>query len=110
MRSYTIDEVSENDMRKVRDYLDDHAERSPIEDLYWLLLPGELLTGIHGEHLQCQPYCTAIELGRHFVRFELLVRSRGNHRCRCSRYAEASQREYVMAFADEMIQRLKIWT
>ncbi|MGQ9654182.1 MAG: hypothetical protein ACUVXD_08965 [Thermodesulfobacteriota bacterium] len=110
MRSYTIDEISERDMRKVREYLDDHAERSPIEDLYWLVLPEHILTGIHGEHLQCQPYCTAIELGHDFVRFELLLRSRVNHRCRCSRYAEAPQKEFVMAFADEMIKRLDIWT
>lgn len=110
MRSYTIDEVSDGDMKRVRSYLDHHAERSPIEDLYWLILPERLLTGIHGQHTGCQPYCVAIELGRNFVKFELLVRSRVNHRCRCSRFAEASQRDFIMAFADEMIERLEIWT
>jgi|YNPNPStandDraft_1061719.scaffolds.fasta_scaffold01571_1 hypothetical protein len=110
MRSYTIDEVPGGDLAKVRHYLDEHAERSPVDDLYWLVLPQRLLTGIQGVHLECQPYCMAIELGHGFVRFELLVRSRVNHRCRCSRYADLHQREFVISFADEMIERLGIRT
>jgi hypothetical protein len=110
VRAYLIDEISSSDVERARHYLHQHAEISAVEDLFWLELPRDLLRGIHLAHLQCQPYCVAIELGRHFVRFELLVRSRANHRCGCSRYAEPEQREFVIRFAEALIQELSIRT
>ena len=110
MRHYTIDEVTTADVQCMRAYLSEHSERSAIEDLYWLSLPAELLHGIQVEHQDCQPYCVAIEVGNHCVKFELLVRSRTNHRCDCPRYAEPAQREYVIDFAENLIRSLGIRT
>jgi hypothetical protein len=110
MRSYIIDEISRSDMEQLRGHLEERTERSSLEDLYWLNLPPELLEGVQVEHEGCQPYCVAIEVGDHFVRFELLVRSRVNHRCGCASYAEPAQREFVIAFAEEMVRELKIQT
>lgn len=110
MRHYTADEISSSDIQKIRNYLDEHADRSSLEDVYWLDLPSTLLTGIQFEHTQCQPYCVGIEVGDHFVKFELLIRSRVNHQCRCPRYAERTQREFVIEFAEKMIHELGIRT
>jgi hypothetical protein len=110
MRSYVLDEISSADIEKAREYLDAQAERSSIEDLYWLTLPRDLLSEEQSRHAECQPYCVAIEVGDDFLRFEFLVRSRVNHRCRCAGYPEEGQREFVMAFADELIRELQIRT
>ncbi len=110
LRAYLLDEISSSDMEKARGYLKQHAQASAVQDLFWLELPEALLRGIHLEHVECRPYCVAIELGAHFVRFELLVRSRNNHRCGCSKYAEPHQREFVIRFAEELIQELSIRT
>jgi hypothetical protein len=110
MRHYTADEVSSSDIQKIRQYLDQHAQRSSIEDLYWLDLAPSMLTGIQLAHTQCQPYAVAIEVGDHFVKFELLIRSRVNHHCECPRYAEPAQRESIIQFAEEMIRQLGIRT
>ncbi len=110
MRAYLIDEISPSDLEKARGYLQAHAQASAVQDLFWLELPKRLLRGVHAEHVECWPYCVAIELGAHFVRFELLVRSRMNHRCGCSRYAEPEQREFVIGFAEKLLQELSIRT
>lgn len=110
MRAYLIDEISSSDIQRARDYLFHHAEPSGVQDLFWLNVPKGLLHGIHLQHTECQPYCVAIEVGAHFVRFELLVRSRVNHRCACSRYAEREQREFVIGFAEELLRELSIGT
>lgn len=110
MRSYLIDEIPSPDIEKARKYLLAHAHLSAVDDLFWLELPETLLGGIHAEHKECQPYCVAIEVGKHFVKFELLVRSRVNHRCWCSRYADAKQREFVFEFADRLIRELTLRT
>ncbi len=110
MRSYALDEISGPDLGKIRGYLEQRIERSSLEDLYWLELPAGMLEGVQVEHQDCQPYCTAVELGDRFVKFELLIRSRVNHRCRCARYAERAQREFVIAFAEEMVRHLGIRT
>ena len=110
MRSYLLDEVSSSDIQKARGYLNERAERSSIEDLYWLTVPRDLLSEEQSRHTECQPYCVAIEVGDQFLRFEFLVRSRVNHRCRCASYPDEAQRDFVMAFADGLIQELQIRT
>lgn len=110
VRAYLIDEIPTPDIEKARQYLSAHAQLSAVEGLFWLEVPHGLLTGIHLEHTQCQPYCVAIEVGAHFVKFELLLRSRVNHRCSCSRYADEKQREFVIAFAEDLIRDLSLRT
>jgi hypothetical protein len=110
MRSYHLDEISTPDMAKIREYLAEHAVRSPLADVFWLPISGELLTGIQEEHGDCQPYGVAVEVGDHFVRFELLIRSRVNHRCGCAQYAAPAQREFVTTFAETMIGSLGVRT
>lgn len=110
LRVYLLDEISSSDVEKVRGYLQEHAQASAVEDLFWLELPESLLSGVHLQHLECRPYCVAIEVGAHFLRFELLVRSRNNHRCGCSKYAEPEQREFVIRFAEKLIRELSIRT
>ncbi len=110
MRAYLVDELRESDMQKIRPYLDQRAERSSVEDLYWLHLPDRLLAGVQEAHRDCRPYGAAVEVGDRWVRFELLIRSRSDHRCPCARYADPLQREFVMGFADGMIRDLEIQT
>jgi len=110
MRSYVLDEISAKDIGRIRDYLDENSERSSIEDLYWLDLDPSMLSGVQEEHRECQPYCLAIELGDHFVKFEFLVRSRVKHNCICFQYASTTQRSFVMDFADRLITELGVRT
>jgi hypothetical protein len=110
MRSYLIDEISASDMERVRHYLEEHTERSPIQDLFWLPLGDSFLTEIQQQHVQCQPFYVAIELGRSSVKFELLVRSRVSFRCGCTQYAEDFQRDFVVGFAERLIRELRIRT
>jgi hypothetical protein len=110
MRQYLIDEVSKADIEKIRSYLNSHADPSSLEGLYWLPLKSSLLRGIQVEHKTCQPYCVAVELGRDFVKFELLIRSRVRHNCTCSRYAVDEQREFIIGFAERLIEELGIRT
>lgn len=110
MRAYLIDEISSSDVERALGYLHEHAQASAIQGLFWLELPEALLRGVHLQHAECRPYCVAVEVGAHFLRFELLVRSRSNHRCGCSKYAEPEQREFVIRFAEELIRELSIRT
>jgi hypothetical protein len=70
-----------------------------------------MLTPVQFEHVGCQPHCFAIELGKDFVKFEFLVRSRLNYRCRiCQVYVSPQQRQFILDFADRMVSELGILT
>jgi hypothetical protein len=51
-----------------------------------------------------------VELGDDFVRFELLIRSRQTMRCACIGYATRQQRDFILAFADRLVEELALRT
>lgn len=108
MKQYVIDQLRESDYEKILEYLGQNADASEFGDLFWLLLPETLYSDTQSEHKQCQPFCFAVNLSLSQVDFELLIRSRQILRCSCISYADKKQRDYILDFADRMLDELGI--
>ncbi|MFH0810294.1 MAG: hypothetical protein V2A77_07495 [Pseudomonadota bacterium] len=111
MRQYVLDEIRPEDISRVRQWVAERAELSGVEDLYWMNFQTDLLSQTQFQHQECQPHAFAIELGETSVKFEFLVRSRHNYRCRvCQIYATPPQRQFILDFADRLIADLQLLT
>ena len=110
MRQYQLDEIRRNDIPRVRDYLQDHALAASIEGIWWVDIPEDLLSPEQFAHPDCRPFRFAVELGDDFVRFEFLIRSRETMRCACIGYATRPQRNFILAFADRLVEDLALQT
>jgi hypothetical protein len=110
MRQYHLDEIPRNDIPQVRDYLDNHAIAAGLADIWWVDLPEDLLSPEQFSHRDCRPFRFAVELGEDFVRFEFLIRSRETMRCTCIGYATRGQRDFILAFADRLVEDLALRT
>lgn len=103
MRQFVLDELSPMESDNIDSYLKRNLKQSGIEGVYWLLLPPDHLTPTQKEHEACGPFYTSVELDRHGLRFELLVRSTSNLHCSCIGYADNRQRQFILDFIDKMI-------
>jgi hypothetical protein len=110
MRQYLLDEISRSDYDRLKGYLTDHAQASGLQDVWWVDLPADLLSPEQFEHQDCQPFRFAIELGDDYLRIEFLIRSRNTMRCSCIGYATRQQRDFIMAFADRLVDDLVLKT
>ncbi len=109
MRSYLIEDITKENMEKIRSYLERKGYKRPIKDLYWIEVPGEILTPLQREHLSsCGPYVFSLETGKNWVKVELLIRPTTTLRCTCISYATPEQRKYVIEHIDELIKNLDI--
>ncbi len=110
MRQYLLDEIARNDLPRVREYLDRHALAAGLADIYWVDLPEDLLSPEQFAHQNCRPFRFAVEVEDHGVRFEFLIRSRETMRCTCIGYATRQQRDFILAFADRLVEELALRT
>jgi hypothetical protein len=110
MRQYQLDEISKSDIPRVREYLHQHATASRLEDIWWVDLPEDLLSPEQFDHQDCRPFRFAVEVGDTFVRFEFLIRSQQTMRCTCLGYATRPQRDFILAFADRLVEDLALRT
>jgi hypothetical protein len=110
MRQYLLDEISRNDIPRVREYLNQHAKAAGLEDIWWVDLPEDLLSPEQFSHRDCQPFRFAVELGQNFVRFEFLIRSLQTMRCSCIGYGTRQQRDFILAFVDRLVEDLALRT
>jgi hypothetical protein len=115
MRQYLLDEINRKDIPRVRDYLNEHATASSLSDVWWVDLAEDLLSPEQYEHRECRPFRFAVEVGEpevgdSFVRFEFLIRSREKMRCACIDYATRQQRDFILAFADRLVEELALRT
>ncbi|RLB11444.1 MAG: hypothetical protein DRG27_01195 [Deltaproteobacteria bacterium] len=110
MRSYFIDEISKKDMQKIEEFLKNNAISSPIEGLFWIQIPEQLLTKEQAEHKECAPHICALELGRDWIKLELFVRSAKSLRCTCCGYCTEEQRDFIISYANRMIDQLGVRT
>lgn len=108
MKQYVIDQLRETDYNKILEYLRKNADESEFEDLFWINLPAELYSDTQMNHDRCRPFRFAVNLSLNQVDFELLVRSRQVLRCSCIGYADKRQRDYIMDYADRMLEELRI--
>lgn len=110
MRQYLLDELRRPDIPRIRDYLHEHARASGLEDIWWVELADDLLNETQQAHTQCRPFVFGIELGKDFLKFEFLIRSRQTMRCPCIGYATREQRDFILAFADRLVRDLSLST
>lgn len=116
MRSYLIEDLAEDDINKIGDALTELQLRGPLDGIYYLPLPKELLQPEQEEHLdECGPFFMALELiegasemSECQVKLELLVRARNKIRCSCVSYATAPQRKHMIEYLDQFIEELEI--
>lgn len=104
MRQFVIDDLSPMENDNIDSYLKRNLKPSPMIGVYWLPIPDELLTDIQKSHTECGPYYSSVEIDRHGVRFEMLIRSASNFHCPCIAYGDKKQRQYILDFIDGMIE------
>jgi hypothetical protein len=105
VRSYIIEEINSSDMTVLVESISQKAYKSPVEGLFWFILPEHLLSGKQKEHLdECGPYYLALEAGKNWLKLELLVRCEEKIRCDCICYASPQQREFMINFLDQLIR------
>jgi hypothetical protein len=110
MRYYLIDEISPSHMRGAKEFLKKTAEISSLESLFWVRFPSDLLTEAQYAHKACQPHVFAVETGPNWIKFEFFVRTLSSMRCTCPAYCSRQQRDFVISFANSMIEELGIAT
>jgi len=109
MRIYMVNDLTPDQMTKLRAHLDRKDMASAMDGLYWLDMPENLLSDEQREHLQgCGPYSMGLELLDDCVQLELLVRARNKIRCSCVAYADAEQRTFAIDAVDTLFHDLDI--
>ena len=108
MKQYVIDQLREPDYEAILDYLDKNAQKTAMEGVYRVQIPEDYYTSLQLDHADCRPFYFAAVLDLRQVSFELLVRSQERIRCNCIAYATAQQREFILHFADNMLDELGI--
>jgi hypothetical protein len=110
MRAYLIDEIDNPDMEKIKSFLTRNAIKSGMNGIFWVKVPADLLSEPQHRHEACQPHVFAVELGPGFVKLELYIRSLPNMSCSCPGWSTSAQREFIIRFADGMVDQLQIRT
>lgn len=110
MRSYMMDEISPGDMEKIRGFLKRNALESSLENVYWQEIPVGLYSRTQTAHRDCTPYVFAIETGHDWIRLELFIRSKEGLRCDCQGYSTLEQRDFILNFADRMLEACAVST
>lgn len=108
MRLYKIDQLNREERKNIESYLKRTLQPGPVEGIFWLEVPQDLLGAAQQGHDSCSPFYFAIELEADAVSFELLVRSQTNLHCSCLAYASQAQREFVLRFIDNLLREEKI--
>lgn len=104
MRQFLIDELTKEERANIDNYLKRTLKPGPLDGLFWLFIPQDLLGEAQQGHEKCGPFSFAVDLGEDNVRFELLVRSQANLHCSCISYATPAQRDFVLQFADTLLE------
>jgi len=110
MRALVVDELRPPDMEKLISHLRAELTPSGLPDVFWLEVPPELLSPEQAAHGQCAPHRVAAVLELDSLKLELLVRSATSLRCACTGYATAAQRDWLLAWVDELIDKLELQT
>ena len=109
MRSYFIDELAPEDVKRIKANLAHKGLAGSLEGIYYLPVPEALLSPEQKEHLAaCGPFIMPLETGDDWVRLEMLVRARAILRCSCVAYAHPALREHMIDSLDALIKDLDI--
>lgn len=108
MRQFVIDEISFLERDNLESFLKRTLKPGPMEGIFWLELPDDLLGEAQQGHDQCAPFYMAVELDDKRLCFEMLVRSKTNLHCTCIAWATDSQRQFLLDFIDRMLEEEQI--
>ena len=103
MRQYLVDEISYLERDNIENYLKRSSKKGPIDGVYWIEVPSDLLGPEQKDHDDCGPFYFSIILEAQTLRFEFLVRSASNMHCSCIAWATPAQRQFVLDFADRLL-------
>jgi hypothetical protein len=110
MKQYVIDELRAKDYSALKNYLARHFVADPMDGIYWIPIDSEILTETQKRHRDCRPHYFAVELDENRMACELLVRTQNIIRCDCIRYATETQRNWLIALIDHILNQLEIVT
>jgi hypothetical protein len=71
----SIEELTKEQIEKAKGYLQANITESPIDDIFWLIIPQNKLSKPQLDFPDNGPYKIAIEVVKAKIRFEILVRS-----------------------------------
>jgi hypothetical protein len=111
MKQYVIDELRAADYQSLKAHLTQHYGPAAMDGrIYWIPVENGLLTDIQKAHRECRPHYFAVELDENHLACELLVRTKSRMRCDCIGYATEAQRNWFIAFIDDIFNQLEIMT
>lgn len=108
MRQFVIDELSILERDNLESYLKRSLKPGPMEGIFWIELPADLLAEAQQGHEECAPFYMAVDLEKKRICFEMLVRSKTNLHCSCIAWATDSQRQFLLDFIDTMLDEEQI--
>ena len=108
MKQYVIDGLTLKDFTVLKAYLDEHLESATIGGIYWLELDPKVLSDVQVGHENCHPHVFALMLEESSLSCELLVRIKTNIKCDCMSYANEEQRNWLVNWADAVLEKLGI--
>ena len=108
MRQYVVDQLSGDDFKQLREYLEKKYGEPQFDSIFWLPVDPLALSPVQLAHEQCQPFFTAIELQGGQLVCELLVRTKHKMRCECMGYATEKQRNAMINLIDGILDELEI--
>ncbi len=105
MRTYVIDELSEEIIEKIHNQLLEMMLQSALPGVYWLPIPEAQQTTLQIEHTkECGPYVMALEVNTDNVRLEFLVRGKHALHCSCVGYASPELEQHMMRYIDGLLE------
>lgn len=109
VKSYLVDELSREEVGRVAALLRERGFEEPLEGVFWLPVPDELLTPEQASHRpSCGPFVLSLETGTTWLKLELLVRATGTLRCTCIGYATPEQRREARERLEAFLEALDI--
>lgn len=113
MRTYLIEDITDKDYKTIIEAFNNLGFNGPLEGIYYLPIPDELLQQEQVEHKdECGPHFMALEgietYENNSFKLELLARGRNRMRCSCISYATPKQREHMIEYLDQFIEELEI--
>lgn len=102
MQAFVVDALTKEEVRRLAQVLPQYTQPSPVDGLYWIPLPEEVLAPVQKAHVDCQPHYLAVELGEDFISFEFLVRNFQRVRCDCICPATDPQKLFVLELAKKI--------
>jgi hypothetical protein len=109
MRAYVVDELTPEDIAKIKESFEADGQKSAMDDLYWLILPEEQLGEVQREHNpECGPFSMAVEIFEDRVVLDLSVRAACTMYCECLQHGTPGQCAYAIELLDQRMASLEI--